>query len=68
MVKVRLEVRGGGLVGWANVPAMAPMPEIVIFGQRFFMRDGSADGLHPVYREALAWPVDDVKGNADEKE
>lgn len=48
--RTRLETRDGRLVAQVFVALMEPMPEGVMWGQRFFTRSGPA-----VYREGLLW-------------
>jgi hypothetical protein len=78
MERIRLEVRSGDLVGYATILPMTPPPEIVIFGERAFVRvesDGIAkniacradrnasDRKMLVFREGLAVPVTEFGGD-----
>jgi hypothetical protein len=63
MRTVDLFTGDGGLVATIKVPPFHPMPEVIIWGQRFFVRQ--PDGQ---YREGMAWYSTDLEGIGREGE
>lgn len=57
MMKVPLKTRFGDHVCTVTVPPMTPAPEVIMWGQRIFIRQGEDKDPNaiPEYREGLAW-------------
>lgn len=54
MVRIELRTRDHKLVGYANMPLMNPAPEIIMWGQRTFVRSPQNESL---YYEGMIWIV-----------
>jgi hypothetical protein len=56
MLKINLYTRDKQFVTAVDVPAMSPMPEVINWGSRYFVRDGSE------YLEGLLWCAINANG------
>jgi hypothetical protein len=61
MRKIRLAIRGGGHVADVEIPPFRKMPDVVVWGERFFALHGelSADGdaCSHEYREVFVYVI-----------
>lgn len=70
-MEIRLEIKyhygtpdDEAFVSYATIPVMEPPPEIVLWGERMFVKSDESRGLPdgrlcPVYREGIMWRVSD---------
>lgn len=61
MIRIRLTVRDGAYVADVSIPPFKSMPEVIVWGQRFFglhqMLDEPEDPCAAEYREVFAYFV-----------
>jgi hypothetical protein len=56
MLKVRLYTRDGGFVHEGEIPDFTPTPEVIVWGERVFVRRAWEDNPSgTIYMEGLAW-------------
>jgi hypothetical protein len=57
MLEIRLETEDGRFVCVASIPPFLTLPEVVLWGQRFFKLASEVPDALPVYREAFTVAV-----------
>lgn len=57
MRPIRLETASGAHVCSATMPPFDPLPEVLLWGQRFFILLGIEIAGPAVYREAFCWAL-----------
>ena len=58
MIETKLLTRDGEYVTTVRVLPFTPMPEVIQWGERYFVRQGDDNGHDtPEYREGMLWPA-----------